>query len=1047
MIVRNAIKSVVRTPIKSILFFLLALTLGATMTLGSALAVMCSALRDRCDKTYITIASIEYRGGRFPDKAVSDEKAAMVRAGIDFNALGKQEGVTAVDRSDTAIVAIPGLSVTLDQYSSTHNAVVMVVRKIYDDRPLAKVEKVLYAESIMDGSFINMHVRDSDGNITDFEGEAGHRYLISGFTDGKIAGIIDVYMGPLVNSLAESAGIQQQDYVLDVSSDKNLSEPEPAYDQFIDAANAYSTINVSWYARISKDPSFLEPFVEKEYSFSQGGFYPAKSDDGKSSETVYCLLPEIVASNLDLGAGDKIPLNVTQTGFSSINDSYWPLGKNGALDQSSVLECVISGVFSTTAKEVPLIYLSGLGSAADLADGFCGYTLGTLHLRNGITQEEISRIKELLPEKAEMAVYDQGYGAVTEALEKLFENAVSVTIAAVIATAVMLVLFAFVFVGRQSDAIISMYLMGTPTRSLAAYVATAAALILIPGAIAGNILSFGLSGILTRLIDRTVKDGQSILRMYSSSDLGIIQPIEPSIRMSALPGIICGAGLCAAGILMCLLFLVFVLRKVNARAYEDKRQKKREQALADERSNGTKRLAKNVKPLGFSGAAVKYVVISLIRGGVRSVAVPLVSLAMAVFILVPVTALSNYKKQLNELNESTVIKCYFTDYSGKRRYDLVLMDNMVGTIVDCEYFSDFHFSLCDAFAVNRTFRTVSPGNEQISPDMVHVPTYGSFAYENFITNFLNGPKLFYTDDITSTPEFAGRASAEMTWLDGYDFTYFTQEREAFEGVIQNRYSSAFSCTADLREFCVAVPEDFLEEYGLKLGDSVELMVSEDLVHEKYKIIGSFRSVSSAGFIYTRLDNCHKVMYINEVGKYTVYHINQRTSSSSGTFRLTDTSKIREAKEWLRNTGYSRLHSVGYYRLYPVFEDAEYCEAVGKLEKNIGYLEKVLPAMAALVLLSGFAAAYLLTFRRRMEIATLRSIGETDRRVFAIFSVEQILPAIIGTAAGICIWLGIAGLGNMFWLAFAFLAGFSAGTIFAAKRMSKANLLEVLSEKD
>ena len=148
MIIRNSLKSVIRSPLKSILFFLLIMALVAALSLGSALVSMCSALIRQCDSTYTTIASVEYRGGRFPEKSVSDINAAGIRALVDFDALSELKYVKAVDRSDTAIVSLPGFNRVLAENSSSENVVVVVAKKLSDDNVMAKVTKVLYSDAL-----------------------------------------------------------------------------------------------------------------------------------------------------------------------------------------------------------------------------------------------------------------------------------------------------------------------------------------------------------------------------------------------------------------------------------------------------------------------------------------------------------------------------------------------------------------------------------------------------------------------------------------------------------------------------------------------------------------------------------------------------------------------------------------------------------------------------------------------------------------------------------------------------------------------------------
>jgi hypothetical protein len=331
---------------------------------------------------------------------------------------------------------------------------------------------------------------------------------------------------------------------------------------------------------------------------------------------------------------------------------------------------------------------------------------------------------------------------------------------------------------------------------------------------------------------------------------------------------------------------------------------------------------------------------------------------------------------------------------------------------------------------------------------------GGFSFDSFLANFMNGPKMFYTDEFTSVPEFVGKQAPEVRWLDGYGYEYFTEERNPFPYTTRDDRigTNIFKCPVDDRELSVVVPESFLEQYKVELGDSVGMLVSEDLVNEEYKIVGAFHDVGTTNFIYTRRDNVHKTFIIYSqvrpgmpTGEMLV--VKPRNSSSSGSFRLTDTNRIVEAKEWLKFKGFSRVHESGFYRLYPILEDQEYCESLEKLQRNIGYLEKVLPAMAALVLLAGFAAAYLLMFRRRVEIATLRSIGETSARVFFIFCAEQLSEAVLGTLLCVAIWIAALGINANMWLSAAFFAGFFVGTVISALRMSRNNLLDVLSDKE
>ncbi len=1023
MIVKNSLKSVLRSPVKTILFFLLLLSLTTALTLGSALVGMCSVLIEECDRTYITEVSVEYRGGRFPYKAVADENARTIREKIDFDQLSKLPFVKAVDRSEAAVVSVENFPSVLTE-SYAENVFIGVIRKMSS---ADKAVKVLYATSIIDNSVIRVAFNE--------EVEGGY-FLVSGFTDGSVAGVIDVTVGEVINNEGVSAGAVQEFCWIDVSDDPNLEKDDPRYEFFFSAAETYKRINSSTYVQISEDPSFLEPFVEKEFTFKEGALYTKKDIEENG---VCCILPAFIAERMDYKPGDRVDLRILSDRFGSIIDSYWNIP--GKEDGSRDVQAYLTGVFSTTSQEKPIIYMSGLGDGEDRITGFCGYTLGTLKIANGTKQEDIERLAEMLPEGAEISVKDQGYSVIVEMLKKLRVDAAGVTAAAMIATAVMIILFGYVFVGRQADTLVTMFMMGTPGKDLVKYVATASLAVLIPAGILGCGAAYVFSDILTDFISKTLAEGGSVLKLYSTASLGTVSIIEVNVGMPVWPGIACAAGLIAAGIVSCLAFLSSAVGNIGKKTEEKPKKKEKKP-----------RVPVSAKPIGIKGAGLKYIVLSFVRGGLRSVAVPLIGVVMTLFILVPAGAITVYENRLSDLEKNTVIKGYLTDYGGKKSYDLVFTESMVERLKEGDYFTDFHFSLCDPYRVYSYVKKENPGDADGEyTQLVEEPPSGGFSAESFLANFMTGPKIFYTDDVSATPEFFTGDHLKIDYLEGYDDSYFSYTGKPFEGIWAVGSSGGvrmYDFEKDLRELCAVVPDTMLEKYGLKLGDILTIDVSEDLARESYLIIGSFKSSGGDDTIYTRIQNSPKLVKAgtDKLGN-VILRAKLRGSYSCCTFKLADTSKIREAKLWLYEKGFSRVHSAGFYRLYPVLSDRDYCDSIEKIEKNIGYLKNVVPALAVLVGLAGFAAAALMAYRRRVEIATLRSIGEKDIGVFFIFLTEQFVPAVAGSALCLGVFAMLSGINVYSAFAVSFIAGFAAGSVVSLLKMSKTNLLDVLSDKE
>ena len=76
--VKNGIRSVLRSPGKTVLFFLLLLSLTAGLALGLCVYSAVSDYLEDCDTYYQTIAELEYIGHSYPDSKVCDEALTQV---------------------------------------------------------------------------------------------------------------------------------------------------------------------------------------------------------------------------------------------------------------------------------------------------------------------------------------------------------------------------------------------------------------------------------------------------------------------------------------------------------------------------------------------------------------------------------------------------------------------------------------------------------------------------------------------------------------------------------------------------------------------------------------------------------------------------------------------------------------------------------------------------------------------------------------------------------------------------------------------------------
>ncbi len=1024
MIVRNGLAAARRTPLKSVLFFILIFALVTALILGQTLRSVCSSLLERCETTYQTTALLEYQGSQYPDRGAFDPDAAALREAIDFDALLGRDCVLACDRSEMAIVAVQGLESTRKMMPAPNVVIGRIA--VYSVNRTAQLRETLYSPTLRDGSVFRL---DAEA----YGLEAGHQYLVCGITDGSVGGSVPVELGSVYNHAAERQGKTLACAWVDVT-ETGLDATDPAQAPFYEMAAAYETINRALYAQVSADLSLLDPFSQGEYTIRQGEIYtPEQAQTG-----AYCMLPENVANRLGLEPGDEISFSLMPTDDTPLH-CWWPGGE--PLKEKTY---TVSGVISSTAESAPLIYLS----ETEGETGFCGYTLGTLLLKNGTPQAELDALEAMLPPGVVTTVYDQGYAATVEAITELNANANILT--AVVAAAVLsvLVLFASLLIGRQEETLVTMYMLGTQRKKLRLYTAVNALAVLLPAVAAAMIAARSLYGRLAELVFRSIPTpGTGPLR-FSNENLGVTRAVAEDVEIPWQPGAVCAAAVVAVSLLLCLFWLSRILRRMNA----GKKVKRKKPGRIKETRAAT-----------CGRGAGKFLLLSVLRGGFRTLVPIALCLVMVLSMAVMDGVLRTFRERKQAIDENTVISGYFTDYSGKRQFDLLLTERSTEAMENSDLFTDFQFSSTDPYKVLRVVSRAEISADGTVTDrevdeeaFVEVPPYGSFAYENFIGNLMLGPRLVYTTDLRASAEFAGADLPEITWLPGWDENFFSMEWESFTDVVNPDANYGYTIFGeDHRLMDIVVPESFLKEYGVSLGDTVELMLTDEAYCETYRIIGSFHSAMSTMYLYTRMDNASKViLWQRENFPEPIEILAIRANRSCGIFALEDTTRLDEAKDFLENSGYCLVRTTGRYRIYPILRDAGYRAEAGKLERSIRYLQILLPILAGLLAIAGFAAAVLMLGKRKSEIGSLRAVGTYRRQVFGVYFTEQLLLCLLGVAVGLALIFafdpaGIARLAAPLRAlsALSFPLGYLLGSLLAAFRASRSNMMDLMKERE
>jgi ABC-type lipoprotein release transport system permease subunit len=845
----------------------------------------------------------------------------------------------------------------------------------------AVVDRSLCSASALEGKMI--YLSFDDGYVPEYR----HTYLVCGRIFDGAGGLTNVMASSVVTARGRALGVTLDKPYLDVT-DAELSAAAPAQRVFFEAAEAYQLINSCRQVCVSASPAFLEEFSQAEYTLTEGELYG--SDDRSC-----CVFPETLAKRLGLSVGDAVPLRILPTGGYAPAECYWP----SAQDTTEQQTCTLTGVYTAASEDILPIYIS----SSEAADGFFGYTLGTLRLRNGTTEEQLQALSRSLPDRVQFTVYDQGYGVMLRSVRQLLQMALLLLLLALLAAAVLLTLFAYLFVGRQRQTVQTMYMLGTPRRSLCLYLLSGTGLILLVSSVLGSAAAAGLSAKLNGVVQNTLGAAEDPSLCFSNTNLGVSLPISAQLERPLWLLALCALCVLAAGLALCTALLLHAVRP-------PKPGRVKEHARRTPRVHRSSRL---------SGAGRKYLLLSLRRGGLRTAAVAAACAVLTLFLLALQYSLASSQAQRAALDAQTRISCYLTDYRGKTRAGLAIPVADVQFLEESGYFTAFGCSCTDPCLYQGVFTHADGTVGDWKPAVI--PTVPD-ALELFIARYYAGPSLVYTNDLLATAEFGGETSVDVTWLDGYDGTYFT---------------------CDSEEKCCLVPESFLSDNGLAMGDTISLLDGPRLLTENYRIIGSFVGRSSRQQLYTSLPNAKKTVTGPEGTDLTT----TISAYSCVRFYLKDTAQLQNAKDTLLRAGCCRIRTNGARRLYPVFEDRTYLSDAAKLSRSIGYLQRILPAAAILAALLGAAASVLFATKRRSELATLRSLGTSRSGVFLIFFGEQVLLCLLGCALGLGLWRLLLPWPRQTWLALMFAAGCLPGTAISLGTMLGGDLLAVLREKE
>lgn len=996
------LKTILRQPKKALLFLVLLASVVTLLSLVLCVYHAVSGYLAECDDYYHTIAELEYFGRDYPDSHAADPAMAssLLENADALQALATLPGVKQFDQEDALLGVIPGVR-RKDWQVFDKDAAVIIVRI----GPWERANNA-YSAIITDAPFAwgDMLEKITYINLEEGALKLDERYVLCGHF---IESSNNLLLFQPEDTAIETDGGERMLSGWQVLGEGGLPEDSP----YRSLASVLKNRNNGYRVSPVTDLATLRPWQQGELKLLDGGRLFTAVE--YATDAKVCVISNLLSTVAGLSVGDTIRL--------SLNDCQ-------NLPYSSWVETLapeeaytVVGIYSRTADHPDTLYIPR--SKPNTAVGMTtGYTLGQFRLDNDLAETFHQQAQSLLPAGYRLTVYDEGYGAVAGPYKELKSLTLLFLLVCLLVVPGVLALYSYLFISRRrEDALLQRALGVKSAHALRGFLAASLAVTL-PAALTGLLAGRMLEGRVLTYIRALAETLGAADTRFSSANLF-------TVRHLAFQPVTAGSVYLLAAALFFLFVLLFTAAfSLDAVRERKPRKKKKPRVVRGHTSRLSGRL--------------KYALLSMRRGGMRTLAVLLLCAVIAAFLGLLTSASDRYAAQLEEIRENTVIRGYATDYFGRYLNGMVVTARNAQSLIDAGLTETvsltWQVSNLRFLGISRT----ADGTIAEIPEPF-MPTEG-FAVETLLYKLSKEPKWIATNSIGGSPAFYYDSDPTIHWLSGYD-----------EGCL----------TASDAGLCV-LPESLMERDGIQLGDTVRYMAWVDdadapFVLYDFLVAGSYVLTYGDEVIYTPLSINFPVGTEPAPAPERAYDPGRAWTGSYDTrwtgirlnrftfrsmiFTLRSAENLDSLRDALEAVPFEEAGSHSGIRDFAVIDDADYVSAVQGMQRQIRYMNALFICLYAAVMLIGAVGAYLLQNSRKPEIALMRALGVGSVRITLTFLFEQFALSAAGVALGALCWRASGGGTNtlLLWLAGAYEFCWMAGSsirIFRALRQKAQDLL-------
>lgn len=1039
MIWQHSCKSCLRMRWKTVLFALLIALATMFLYLAGNTWLSSERMLRECDEAYTTIAVLEYIGENYPNETEYDPAMQEAAAAFDYSVITASPYVLSWEQTNLTVGAVDSMAARSEAIPY-RDSFVMIVDNIrfveaYGEY-CGNIVAALYSfteESPGKHVFLTVPPDYNTPVIQEQTTDDGQSYQTTSFPplytfeQDKTYVIVGTYqnlnqptktLNPLAYQFnaasAQAAGVADVPPVMEITdAEQILSDPDNVYMQI---ADFYRTMNNKVYVQFTHDPATLAPFYQEAVKLNAGRLFTAEEAEAGAK---VCVVSETVAACTGLGVGDTLQLNIIRPSSLPLSACYWT---EESLAQSEEYEIV--GITNYVEGYQYNVYVpQPKDTALAPGDRQYFYTLGQAVLKNGSAIAFEEALAPHLTNRMLLSTYDQGYQDVADSLSMIRTTAIVLTIAAAVSALVVLALFGFLFVGRQRETVETMLFLGTHRTTVYGYLLFGAALCTLFSAALGTFAGSLLSDQLIQSAYGAVSALQTIDLRYSNGYSGVARPFTPMSKTSPLFAFLIVLAVFAASLAFCFFFAQRIMSFHRA----EKKQKKHVRAAKPPKRSSR-----------LPGGALKFALLSIRRGGMRSLAVPLATLVLTLFLLTLAQTGSSYGTALSALESSTEIESDFTAMNGKLTGSLTAQPDLVMRLQKSGFVSDVGYAIC------RPLRAIY-GGSSADPYEATLPLNSVqtvFLGENSAHYSVSHASIVFTNDLGTAPEF--RYSTPLVeYAEGFD-------ARMFEGEYPDVTNGLTPCL---------VPSEYFEELGLSFGDTVTIIAERQLDRRvlqarcAYYVAGYFMRQDTACNLYVPTPypletiSSIRLNFANrnhEVTLDELFFAGVYVNACHFTVHARDLSTF---KDLLTEQGFSGPHAESFIRVAITLYDKAFNESVRDLKQRIAYMEMLYPVLYAIIGIVGVVISYLIMSARKEEIAIMRGVGGSRFRVFRTFFLEQALLCLAGMGAGALAFRLFTGAFT-FWREIALFAGcYLLGCALAISALNRTSVLQMLGERE